>query len=159
MDYKKLLDQLSDGTYELLSHDGSTFHTHTNHLTPYYTKEPLLYPHLRNFMRFSDSIKCYTPKPIKYANSDSSTFNSDYKFSDDTSSQEDLFSSTPLKPNSPSNPISQDDFFTASISFSISITKTHQNNPTDKRLTYRQKLNKTWDTNHEKIADFSKSIL
>ena len=51
----KILDRLSDVTYELLSQDGSTVHVHRNHLIPYYPKEPLLYPHLRSFMRFSDS--------------------------------------------------------------------------------------------------------
>ena len=50
----KILHRLSDVTYEHLSQDGSTFHTHRNHLIPYYPKELLLYPHLRNFMRFSD---------------------------------------------------------------------------------------------------------
>ena len=48
----KILDRLSDVTYELLSQDGSILHVHRNHLIPYYSKEPLLYPHLRNFMRF-----------------------------------------------------------------------------------------------------------
>ena len=36
-------------------------------------------------MRFSDSINFDIPKPIKYANSDSSPFNSDESLSDDTS--------------------------------------------------------------------------
>ena len=81
----KILDRLSVVTYELLAQDGSTLHVHRNHLIPYYPEEPLLYPHLRNFMRFSDSIKLDIPKPIKYANSDSSPFNSDESLSDDTS--------------------------------------------------------------------------
>ena len=68
----KILDRLSDVTYELLSQDGSFFSntSHRNHLIPYYPKEPLLYPHLRNFMRFSDSTQYYNPKAIKDANSD-----------------------------------------------------------------------------------------
>ena len=81
----KILDRLSDVTYELLAQDGSTLHVHRNHLIHYYPKEPLLYPHLRNFMRFSDSINLDIPNPIKYANSDSSPFNSDESLSDDTS--------------------------------------------------------------------------
>ena len=81
----KILDRLSDVTYELLAQDDSTLHVHRNHLIPYYPKEPLLYPHLRNFMRFSDSTNFDVPKPIKYANSDSSPFNSDETLSDDTS--------------------------------------------------------------------------
>ena len=43
-------------TYELLAQDGSTVHVHRNHLIPYYPKEPLLYPHLRNFMRFQTQL-------------------------------------------------------------------------------------------------------
>ena len=81
----KILDRLSDVTYELLAQDGSTLHVQRNHLIPYYPKEPLLYPHLRNFMRFSDSINVDIPIPIKYANSDSSPFNSDESLSVDTS--------------------------------------------------------------------------
>ena len=81
----KILDRLSDVTYELLAQDDSTLHVHRNHLIPYYPKEPLLYPHLRNFMRFSDSIIFDVSKPSKYANSDSSPFNSDESLSDDTS--------------------------------------------------------------------------
>ena len=48
----KIIDRLSDVTYKLLAQDGSTIHVHRNHLIPYYPKEPLLYPHLRSFMRF-----------------------------------------------------------------------------------------------------------
>ena len=50
----KSLDRLSDVTYELFAKDGSTLHVHRNHLIPYYPKEPLLNPHLRHFMRFSN---------------------------------------------------------------------------------------------------------
>ena len=84
----KTFDRLSGVTYELLAQDGSTLHVHRNHLIPYYSKEPLLYPHLRNFMRFSDSINLDIPEPIKYANSDSSPFNSDESLSDDTPSSD-----------------------------------------------------------------------
>ena len=86
----KTLDRLSDVTYELLSQDGSIFHTHQNHLVPYNPKEPLLYRHLRNFMRFSDSIHYDNPKPLEYANSDSSLYNSDESLSDEQSSQGNL---------------------------------------------------------------------
>ena len=65
----KIWDRLSDVTYELISPDCSTFHIHRNHLIPYHPNKPLLYPHLRNFMRFSDSFTTDIPKPIKYANS------------------------------------------------------------------------------------------
>ena len=72
----KFLDRLSDITYELLAQDGSTLHVHRT-----YPKEPLLYPHLRSFMRFSDSTQFNIARPNKYANSDSSPFNSDESMS------------------------------------------------------------------------------
>ena len=79
----KTIDRLSDVTYELLAQDGSTIHVHRNHLIPYYPKEPLLYPHLRSFLRFSDTTQFQIPQPTKYANSDSSPFNSDESLSDE----------------------------------------------------------------------------
>ena len=79
-------------------------------------------------MRFSDSIQNDIPKPIKYANYDTSPFNSDHTLSDDTSSQEDL-PSTP--PKSPSNPTFQENSFSNDSGFQ-SITKTHQPNPSDR---------------------------
>ena len=60
----KILDRVSDVTDELLSQGGSTLHVHRNHLIPYYPKEPLLYPNLRNFMRFSDSTHYDIPKQL-----------------------------------------------------------------------------------------------
>ena len=81
----KILDRLSDVTYELLAQDGSTIHVHRNHLIPYYPKAPLLYLHLRSFMRFSDTTQFQFPQPTKYANSDYSPFNSDESLSDEDS--------------------------------------------------------------------------
>ena len=51
----KIFYRLSDVTNELLSQDGSTLHVQRNLLIPYYPKGPLLYPHLRISIRFSDS--------------------------------------------------------------------------------------------------------
>ena len=58
-------------------------------------------------MRFADSINHNDniPKPIKYANSDSSLFNSSESLSDDTSSSDNLLSNQ-SKTNHPSNTIS-----------------------------------------------------
>ena len=81
----KILDRLSDVTYELLAQDDSTVHVHRNHLIPYYPKEQLLYPNLRSFMRFSDTTQFHIPQPTKYANSDSSPFNSDESLSEEDS--------------------------------------------------------------------------
>ena len=71
----KIFDRLSDVTYELVAQDGSTVHVQKDHSIPYYPKEPLLYTHLRSFMRFSDTTQFPIPQPTKYANSDSSPFN------------------------------------------------------------------------------------
>ena len=95
----KIIDRLSDVTYELPSQDGSTLHVHRNHLIPYYPKEPLLYPHLRSFMRFSDSTQFQIPQPTKYANSDSSPFNSDGSLSDEDYSQTSMTPPTISTPN------------------------------------------------------------
>ena len=96
----EILDRLFDVTYELLSQDGSTKHVHRNRLIPYYSKEPLLYPHLRSFMHFSDLTKFNIPKPSKYANSDSSPSNSGESISDEDSSQQFITPSTTSKYNS-----------------------------------------------------------
>ena len=99
----KIIDRLSDATYEPLSQDGYTVHVHRNQLIPYYPKKPLLYPRcvkaqLRSFMRFSDSTQFQIPQPIKCATSDSSHFNSDESLSDEDSSQAFMTPSTTLTP-------------------------------------------------------------
>ena len=73
----KIIDRLSDVTYEQVAEDGSTVHS----------IEPFQYPHLRSFMRFSDTTQFQIPHPTKYANSDSSPFNSDESLSDEDSFQ------------------------------------------------------------------------
>ena len=90
----KILDRLSDVTYELLSQDGSTVHVQRNQLIPYYPNEPLLYPHLRSFMRFSDTTQSHLSYQTKYANSDSTPFHSDESLSDEDSNQTSITSPT-----------------------------------------------------------------
>ena len=116
----RILERLSDVTYELLSQDGSTFHIHRNHLIPYYPKEPLSYPHLRNFLQFPDSIITDIPKPIKYANSDSSSFLSDTSPSDDESYN------TP-HPHNPDTSLNDTSSYKT-------ISKTHDTNPSYTRI-------------------------
>ena len=94
----KILERLSDVTYELLAH-----------LVPYYPKEPLLYPHLRQFTRFFDTIDYNntTTRPITYANYDSSLFNSSESLSDDdslnTNPPSNIIDAFPSNDNPPSN--------------------------------------------------------
>ena len=121
----KIIDRLSDVTYELLAQDGSTIQVHRNHLIPYYPKEPLLYPHLRSFMRFSDTTQFHIPQPTKYANSDSSPFNSDKSLSDEDSQ-------TFMTPSTTGN--SSQTFVTPS-SFSMSNQNTPPTTSNDKSLT------------------------
>ena len=45
----KILEHLSEVTYELLSQDGSTFQTHRNHILPYYPKEPIIFPYIKHY--------------------------------------------------------------------------------------------------------------
>ena len=54
-------------------------------------------------MRFSDSTHFQSPQPIKYANSDSSPFNSDDSLSDEDSSQTFMTPSTTLTPLTTTN--------------------------------------------------------
>ena len=82
---KPLMSRKPLFTYELLAQDGSTIHVHRNHWIPYHPKEPILYPHLRSFMRFPDTTQFQIPQPTKYANSDFSPFNSDESLSDEDS--------------------------------------------------------------------------
>ena len=99
----EIIDRQSDVTYEIISQDGSNVHVHRYHLITYYPKEPLIYPHLRSFMRFSDTTQFQIPKQIKYANSDSSHFFSDESLSDEDSSQTFMTPSTTLTPSTTSN--------------------------------------------------------
>ena len=54
-------------------------------------------------MRFSDSTQFQIPQRFKYANSDSSPFNSDESLSDEDSSQTFMTPSTTLTPSTTSN--------------------------------------------------------
>ena len=73
----KIIDRLPDVTYELFSQNGFTVHAHKNQLKPLYPKELLLLPHLRSFMRSSDTTEFNIPKPNTYANSDAFLFKSE----------------------------------------------------------------------------------
>ena len=89
-------------------------------MIPYYPKEPLLYPHLRNLLRFSDTIKTDIPKPNKYAISDSSSFLTDTSSSDDESYN----TAHPYNPDTSLNDTSS----------YKTISKTHDTNPSYTRI-------------------------
>ena len=58
---------------------------------------------MRSFERFSDTTQFQSQKQIKYANSDSSPFNSDESLSGEKSSQTFMTPSTTLTPSTTSN--------------------------------------------------------
>ena len=44
----KIINKLSDITYEIVNQDGYTSHIHRNHLIPYYPKEPVIFPFIQH---------------------------------------------------------------------------------------------------------------
>ena len=42
----KTINKSAEVTFELLTQDGETFHTHRNHFIPFYPIEPLIFPHI-----------------------------------------------------------------------------------------------------------------
>ena len=100
-------------------------------MVPYYPKEPLLYPHFRNFMRFSDSTHFLVQKPNEYENSDSSLFNSDESDespSDENSSHNDSTSHSHSLPPTSSNYDSTNLFSNDSSHIKIHDTTFRKNN-------------------------------
>ena len=78
----KIIKNVSDVTYELLSQDGSTFHTHRNHLIPYYPKEPLIFPHIQKYYSPSDSLIAHSPSHKRsFSIPDSPYINTDNTYS------------------------------------------------------------------------------
>ena len=45
----KIINKVSDITYEIVNQDGYTSHIHRNHLVPYYPKEPIIFPFLQQY--------------------------------------------------------------------------------------------------------------
>ena len=45
----KIINKISDITYEIVIQDGYTSHIHRNHLVPYYPKAPLIFPFIQNY--------------------------------------------------------------------------------------------------------------
>ena len=61
----KILNYLSEVTYELLSQDGSTFQTHRNHVLPYYPKEPIIFPYIKHYHSTSSLINNPDTEPYQ----------------------------------------------------------------------------------------------
>ena len=45
----KIINKISDITYEIVNQDGYTSHVHRNHLVPYFPKEPISFPFLQQY--------------------------------------------------------------------------------------------------------------
>ena len=45
----KIVNKISDITYEIVNQDGYTNHFHKNHLVPYYPKEPIIFPFIQQY--------------------------------------------------------------------------------------------------------------
>ena len=60
----KIINKISDITYEIVNQDGYTSHIHRNHLIPYHPKEPVIFPFLQQYNPhlFND---CHSKKTIK----------------------------------------------------------------------------------------------
>ena len=45
----KIINKISDITYETVNQDGYTSHIHRNHLVPYHPKEPIIFPFIQKY--------------------------------------------------------------------------------------------------------------
>ena len=45
----KIINKIADIPYEIVIQDGYTSHIHSNHLIPYYPKEPIIFPSLQQY--------------------------------------------------------------------------------------------------------------
>ena len=75
-----MIDKISDITYEIVNQDVYTSHIHRNHLVPYYTKEPIIFPFLQqyNLPLFNDNYSNINDQII---DSDENQFSDEDQFS------------------------------------------------------------------------------
>ena len=45
----KIINKISDNTYEIINQDGYSSHIHRNHSVPYYPKEPIIFPFIQQY--------------------------------------------------------------------------------------------------------------
>ena len=70
----KIINKISDITYEIVNQDGYTSHIQRNHLVPYYPKEPIIFPFIQQYNPHSnvddnDYNDSNTNEPMKPFNS------------------------------------------------------------------------------------------
>ena len=63
----KIINKISDITYEIVNQDGYTSHYHRNHLVPNYPKEPIIFPFIQQYNPHSidDNNDSNVNTPIK----------------------------------------------------------------------------------------------
>ena len=83
----KIINKLSDITYEIVSQDGYTSHIHRNHLIPYYPKEPVIFPFIQQYNPhlFND---CHLNTNDQIINSDEDKFTDEEQFPSTTFNKE-----------------------------------------------------------------------
>ena len=83
----KIINKISDITYEIVNQDGHTSHIHRNHLIPYYPKEPIIFPFLQQYNPhlFNDNHSSINDQIF---NSDENQFSEEDHFSSTTSNKE-----------------------------------------------------------------------
>ena len=96
----KIINKISDTTYEIVNQDGYTSHIHRNHITPYYPKEPVIFPSLQQYNPhfFKDNYSNINDQII---NSDENQFSDEDQFSSTTFNKEtDIPSTIDFQPES-----------------------------------------------------------
>ena len=94
----KIINKLSDITYEIVNQDGYTSHIHRNHLIPYYSKEPVIFPFIQQYNPhlFND---CHSNTNDQIINSDEDKFTDEEQFPSTTFNKEtDIPSTIDLQP-------------------------------------------------------------
>ena len=75
----KIINKISDITYEIVNQDGYTSHIHRSHLVPYYPKEPIIFPFLQqynphllndNYSNINDQIKSFDSDENQFSDED-----------------------------------------------------------------------------------------
>ena len=75
----KIINKISDITYEIVNQDGYTSHIHRNHLVPHYPKEPIIFPFLQqynphslndNYSNINDPIKSFDSVENQFSDED-----------------------------------------------------------------------------------------
>ena len=108
----KIVNIISDITYEIVNQDGCTSHIRRNHLVPYYPREPLIFPFIQNYN--PHSFENYTD------NNNSSTddsINRFISFSDEEQLIEDEITNSNKETEIPSTIDFQPDSFSQNSSF------------------------------------------